>query len=189
MNLDGWSLAEVAAAVEAQLRAYGMSVAVVGGSAITIHVPQVYTSHDIDLAVTTGINHRRIGEALAGLGFKSYGRSYANETTPYTIDIVADTPYVDQRPIHDFDRVQTIRGDVTVLKLQDAIADRIAAFLYWQDSQSLDVAERSLAAADPKIDWASLIATLEQLEHGDHDTNERFQLALEVLSKAYEGRP
>ncbi len=189
MNLDGWSLADVAAAVEAQLRAYGISVAVVGGSAITIHAPSVYTSYDIDIAVTTGMNHRRIAEALAGLGFKSQGRSYANETTPYVVDVVADTPYVDQRPIHDFDRVQTLRGNVTVLKLQDAIADRIAAFLYWQDSQSLDVAERALTTAGTKIDWKTLAATLEKLEHGDDDTNQRFQLALETLSKAYEARP
>jgi hypothetical protein len=46
----------------------------VGGSAITIHVPHVYTSHDIDLAVINGARHRALQKALeeSGCGTKLY---------------------------------------------------------------------------------------------------------------------
>ncbi len=69
MSFAGMSLVEVAAAVATHLRTRGIEVVVVGGSAITSHVPEVYTSMDIDFAVTSGIDHRRIARALNKLGF------------------------------------------------------------------------------------------------------------------------
>jgi hypothetical protein len=74
MNLQGLTLAEVAAVVNEALRAEGIRVVVVGGSAITIHAPDVYTSYDIDLAVVTGIDRRAIARTLAKLQFRRCAR-------------------------------------------------------------------------------------------------------------------
>ncbi len=64
MKFAGMSLVEVAAALGTHLRTHSIEVVVVGGSAITSHVPEVYTSTDIDFAVTSGIDRRRIARAL-----------------------------------------------------------------------------------------------------------------------------
>jgi predicted nucleotidyltransferase len=185
MNLSGKTLAEVAAVVDHQMRQDGMRIVVVGGSAITIHVPSVYTSGDIDLAVTSGIDKPKIIASLGKLGFRQDGRPFINSTTPFTIDIVADTPFVGDRPIYDVDEIETPSGNVTVLRLEDAIADRIAAFLYWKDSESLDVAERSVKAGRHKMSWDVLEGAVSQLDHSGFDLERRFALASERLRQAY----
>ena len=186
MNLEGMTLNQVSAIVSEQLRAHGIRPVVVGGSAITAHVPLVYTSNDIDLAIVSGVAHRRIAPALAEIGFVLKGRSYENPTTPFPIDIVADTPWVDQRPILEYARIETDVGAFDTLRLEDAVADRIAAFLYWNDSESLDVAERAVAGAHKRPSWEVLHATLLQLESGGGEIGKRFELALERLSNIYQ---
>jgi hypothetical protein len=41
---------------------------------------------------------------------------------------------------------------VRVFRFEDAIADRISAFLHWADSQSLEVAERAVRADEALLD-------------------------------------
>ena len=96
------SLVEVAAAVAAHLRTHGIDVVVVGGSAITAHVPGVYTSMDIDFAVTSGINRRKLSLALRELSFQERGRVFVHSDTTYSLDFVADRPYIDKEAVYDF---------------------------------------------------------------------------------------
>ncbi len=155
MKFAGLSLVEVAAVVATHLRTRGIEVVIVGGSAITSHVPEVYTSSDIDFAVTSGLDRRKIARASSELGFRPRGRVFVHPDTVYALDFVADRPYIDQEPVYDFAEVHTPVGTVRVLHLEDAIADRIAAFSHWSDSQSLDAAERSLAAARDRLTWGA----------------------------------
>src|SRR5436853_2415561 len=120
MNFDAMSLVEVAAAVATHLKTHGIEVVVVGGSAITSHVPAVYTSVDVDFAVTSGINRRKITLALGKLGFQQHGRIFVHPGTPYSLDFVAERPYIDQEPVYDFAEIQTPFGTVRVLHLEDA---------------------------------------------------------------------
>lgn len=194
MNLEGRTVNEVAGLVSETLRSHGLRAVVVGDGAITAHVPTVYSSEDIDLAIVTGVNHRRIAEALAGIGFTRDGRSYVNTTTLFPVDIVADVPWIDQRPISDYQRIETALGAFDTLRLEDAVADRIAAFLYWDDSASLDVAERAIAQASPRPPWERLRDALLQLESGPGAIGKRFDLAMTRLAAIYridapEGRP
>lgn len=185
MNLAGKTVNEIAGLVSEQLRAHGIRVVVVGGGAITAHVPTVYSSADVDLAVLTGVNHRAIGAALGEIGFVRAGRNYVNDTTPFPIDIVADVPWIDQREVTEYERIDTALGSFDTLRLQDAVADRIAAFLYWDDSGSLDVAERAIAAAEDRPSWKVLHAALLQLESGPGAIGKRFDLAIGRLSALY----
>src|SRR5471032_1385575 len=130
---------------------HGIHVVVVGGSAITAHVPDVYTSMDIDFAVTSGLHRSDIAAALKEAGFLPTGRSFSHPDTIYTLDFVADMPSIDAELVEEFDEVPTSQGTVRVYFIEDAIADRVAAFLHWSDSQSLDVAESAVAAARERI--------------------------------------
>ncbi len=178
------SLVEVAATVATHLRTHGIEVVVVGGSAITLHVPEVYTSMDIDFAVTSGSDRRTIVRALGEIGFQQEGRIFVHPDTVYPLDFVADTPYIDQEPVHDFAEITTSVGSVRVYHLEDAIADRIAAFLHWSDSQSLDVAERSAAAARDHLTWERIEGALRRLDASTPDGVQRMTLARERLRRA-----
>jgi len=185
VSLRKCSLLEVAAQASAHLERAGIKVAVVGGSAVTAYAPDVYTSKDIDFAAITGTNRREFSSAVAPLGFKLEGRDFVHPETSYTLDLVADTPYVDRRPITDFQTLRTKFGPVRVYKFEDAIADRIAAFLHWGDSQSLDVAERALKARAATTEWRRIKESLRKLDARLPDAARRLKLALTRLRKAH----
>jgi hypothetical protein len=182
------SLVEVAALVATHLRTQGIDLVVVGGSAITSHVPNVYISLDIDFAATGGFDRRIAVRALGDLGFKERGRVFSHDETSYTIDFVAEPPHIGRQPIHDFVEIRTSVGSVRVLRLEDAIADRVAAFLYWSDSESLALAERAAAAARDSVSWDRLNAALLKLETSTQESRQRIAVARERLERAV-GRP
>lgn len=74
-----------------------------------------------------------------------------------------------------------------VYSLEDAIADRVAAFLHWSDSESLGVAESTVAAARGRLTWHKIDDALQLLDASDPDTQLRFKLARERLEKALKG--
>src|SRR5207245_11134930 len=102
MNFTGMSLVEVAAAVATHLRTHGIEVVIVGGSAITSHVPAVYTSMDMDFAVTSGSDRHTIVRALSVVGFQQRGRIFVHPDTVYTVDFVPDNTHHDPTAIHVF---------------------------------------------------------------------------------------
>jgi 3',5'-cyclic AMP phosphodiesterase CpdA len=184
MKFVGMSLVEVAAAVAEHLKIHGIDVVVVGGSAITSYVPTVYTSMDVDFALTSDTDRRRISIALKELGFEPSGRIFVHPDTQYTVDFVAEPPYIDQEPVFDFAEIQTPYGHFRALKLEDAIADRVAAFLYWSDSEALDVAQRSAAAARDRLTWERIDASLRKLDTKSAESAMRMNIARERLRRA-----
>jgi hypothetical protein len=187
VNLADLTLVELAAVVSASLKEHGIDVVIVGGSAITSHVPNVYTSMDIDFAVTSGLHRREITAALEDIGFHSIGRSFAHPDTIYTLDFVADMPSIDAELVEEFTEVVTSQGNVRVYYIEDAIADRVAAFLHWSDSQSLDVAERAAAAARERISPERLRKAFGRLDPRGADSIERLELARDRIAAAIRG--
>jgi hypothetical protein len=184
MNLKGLSLVGVAAAVAEHLKTHGIDVVVVGGSAITSHVPTVHTSMDIDFASTSDANRRQISNALKELGFEPSGRIFIHPDTEYTVDFVSGPPSIGQEPLHDFAEIQTSFGNFRALKLEDAIADRVAAFLYWSDSEALDVAERSVAAAREHLTGERIEGSLRKLDVTLSEYAMRMRIARDRLRRA-----
>lgn len=175
---------DIAAIVAARLREDDVLVSVVGGSAVTLHAPQAYTSLDIDLAVLSGIERRKIDKALASLGYAKKGRNYRHPDSPWTIDIVADTPFIGNRAIDDFAKISTQFGDVLVLRVEDALVDRIAHFLYWSDSEALGIAEELAKAKAAEIDWDAFARSLRGLDALDNESKQRLDFALRRVGRA-----
>lgn len=166
----------------------GIPVAVVGGSAVTLHAPDVYTSNDIDFAALRGTTRRAFANAVRPIGFAPSGRDFVHRDTPYTLDLVADTPYIDQRPITKFATIRTRLGPVTVYRFEDALADRIAAFVHWGDLESLEVAERALRMQLKKARWPQIEAALRLLDASLPDAARRFEMALARLRRTARAR-
>lgn len=181
VNLKDWSLSEVAATVVRQLEAVDVPVVVVGGSAVTVHVPHVYTSSDIDFAALRDATIREFAAGVVPLGFARHGRVFVNPTSAYTLDLVGETPFVDRRPIREFDSVRTRRGPVRVLRFSDAVADRVAAFVHWADEESLDVAARAVSAYRGGVPWAAIVRAIGELDVDDRASSHRRSSALAVL--------
>ena len=188
LKLKDASLAEVAALASRTLSDAGIPVAVVGGSAVTLHAPDVYTSKDIDFAALRGTTRKEFAAAIRPLGFNASGRDFVHPDTAFTLDLVADTPYIDQRPITAFATVKTRHGPVTVYKFEDALADRVAAFLHWGDLESLTVAERALTNAVHAPAWYHVEAALNRLDSSGVEAVRRLEIARGRLRTAYRSR-
>jgi hypothetical protein len=170
-------MSEVVAIVSARMKEHDVLVSVIGGSAVTLHAPESYTSLDIDFAVLSGIERVKIDRALTSLGYSKKGRNYVHADSPWTIDIVADTPFIGRRAIREFATIATQYGEARVLKIEDALADRVAHFLYWSDSEALAVAQALVVAKKDEIDWDAFDAAIEALEATTNDERQRLGFA------------
>jgi len=158
-----------------------MDVVVIGGSAVTSHAPALYTSDDIDFAVLSGVRQREIAASLAKLGFSRAGRSYAHPDLTFTLDFVADWPLIEAEPVKHFFKIETPFGPYDTLTVEDAIADRVASFVHWNDRQGLDVALALAASTRERWGAASLESALSVIDPGDAASSKRLRLACDLL--------
>jgi hypothetical protein len=98
------------------------------------------------------------------------------------VDFVAETPSIDQHAITDFVEIRTLLGPVRTYHLEDALADRIAAFVHWSDRESLVVAERVVAAAPERLTQARLDQALAMIDVSYPGAGERVAFARARLS-------
>jgi len=151
-------LLRAAAAITAELAPHGLKPVVVGGSAVEFYTSGAYTTLDVDMVVE-GL--QEIDAALRGLGFRRLaGTSYVHPQVDIVIDLPAEPLAGDPRRISSV----SVDGLVAyVIGLEDIIADRLRAFVYWEDRASEEWAVQLMAAQWEYIDWPYL-ATLAKAE-------------------------
>ena len=151
------SLADVAGAVAAALRAIDVDPVVVGGSAATVHAPDAYRSDDIDLVVVGGVeDNRALIAAMEGLGFQlAPGHLFAHDRSPYTVEFVPSPVAIGYDIITDFARVPTAFGDIQVLHAADVVADRLNKSVAYEDPDAFEVAVAVARATSADLDRVS----------------------------------
>jgi len=134
------TLAQVVAAVATALSDAGFTAVLTGGACATIYSDSAYQSHDLDFIIRSGGNQRTLAAALAAVGFRRDGDRYVHSNTRFFVEFprgpLAIGDDIDIRPV-------PLRvGTTTTLALSatDACRDRLAAFYYWSDRQSLKAA-------------------------------------------------
>jgi hypothetical protein len=134
------SLADVAVVVAGALRDAGIVAVLTGGACATIHSDGAFKSHDLDFIVRSPATRTLLDAALAAVGFRRDGDRYVHAGTVFYVefprgplaigDDVAITPV----------EIRLKRGSILALSATDACRDRLAAFYYWADRQSLRAA-------------------------------------------------
>lgn len=176
------SLRDVVATIATALAARGISVVVVGPSAITAHSHHVHTPQTIEFAVPSGMAPDAIDETMRALGFTKTGGTYAGSASPFDIAFVADMPRIRNHVVTEYETIQTSNGPFQTLRIEDAVADRIAAYLYAHDSHSLHLAERTLDQLNVQIDRWELKKIVDSFDvHGDRAAARRLTYLRERL--------
>jgi hypothetical protein len=137
------ALPEVAGSVAAVLRSIDLDPVVVGGSAVTLHVPSIYTSLDIDMVIVEGIDEAHkvpLVNAMKTLGFSLENQMFVHRESPYTVDFVPGPVQVGDDVIVDYATIETAVGAVRVLRPVDSVCDRLTKYVAWRDIESLDLA-------------------------------------------------
>ncbi len=138
----GSTLPEVALLVAAALNAHGVRAVLTGGACVSIYTKGAYVSQDADFVIQTvgaGLQ-QRVEDALARLGFVRKNDRYVHDQTAFYIEFPPGPLSIghdlDIRPVE----VSVGSGSALMLSATDCCRDRLAAFYFWDDRQSLGLA-------------------------------------------------
>jgi hypothetical protein len=133
-------LEDVAAAVSAALRGHGVEAALTGGACASLWSGGRYSSLDLDFILTAPASRTAQEKAMGSLGFVREGDRFVHEDVRFWVEFpkgpLAIGSDLDIRPVE----IRLGRWRVRGLSATDSCRDRLAAFYFWRDRQSLEVA-------------------------------------------------
>jgi hypothetical protein len=143
---------ELAAFVSDHLRTSGIDTVLTGGACVTIYTRNRYESLDLDFVNITEAPRARIDAALLLIGFVPEGRTYVNKKFKYSIDILNPPLSIGEEKITGTNLITVKKMRLKLLTPTDSVRDRLAAFYFWNDLQSLEQA--LMVACNNKVDLA-----------------------------------
>ncbi len=164
------ALREVALIVCTAINRVGTTAVLTGGSAATIYAPNEYQSCDIDFVLDFTIPTRDAAKELEALGFILQNSSYSHPHSPFTLDFVPGPIQIGEEVVDVWSTLTEGDKILYLLTPTDSVRDRLSAFLFWDDHQSLEVA---LSVARSQADHINLevirswIEREGELEKGD----------------------
>ena len=167
MTLD-WQnvgIKKLAAIISEYLQKNDIEVVLVGGACVSIYSNNKYTSYDIDLITDSAI--KKIIPVLEQLGFKNTGgRLFENPQCKFLIDFPAPPVSIGDEQLSEFNYLNTRFGTICLLTPTDCVKDRLAAYFFWNDLQSLEqavmVAKRNKIYLPEIKRWAEKQGALEK---------------------------
>jgi hypothetical protein len=141
LRLTGKSgIARVAAEVANVLEKAGIRAVLTGGACASIHTSGRFQSSDLDFILQEGVSRARLDAAMATAGFRRQKDRYVHPLARFYVEFPRGPLAVGRdyaiRPIERRVGKLVIRS----LSPTDSCRDRLAAFLYWRDRQSLRTA-------------------------------------------------
>lgn len=134
------TLPEVALAVGANLRRHGIRAVLTGGACVAVYTDGRYISRDADFVIENAVTQQAVDGAMAELGFRRKGRQYVHDAVPFSVEfppapLSIGSDYAVQ-PVE----IDAPDGPVLALSPTDSCRDRLAAYFFWKDRQSLQLA-------------------------------------------------
>jgi hypothetical protein len=169
------SLKELAFIVGETLKKSGIDAVLVGGAVVSIYTENEYQSFDLDFISAESVE--KIEKALSSIGFKKEGRYFRHENTELFVEFPPAPVSIGGEIIREFNEIENRNGYLKLLPPTYSVMDRLAAFYFWNDWQSLDQAV--LISKHQKIDKEK-IKNWSQKE-GEF---EKFDIFIEKLEKS-----
>ena len=165
LNWQNVGIKKLAAIISEYLQKNDIEVVLVGGACVSLYSNNKYTSYDIDLITDSPI--KKIIPVLEKLGFKNKGsRLFENPQCKFLIDFPAPPVSIGDEPLSEFNYLKTRFGTICLLTPEDCVKDRLAAYFFWNDLQSLDqavmVAKRNKIYLPEIKKWAERLGELEK---------------------------
>ncbi|MGH9367153.1 MAG: hypothetical protein ACRD3M_05715 [Thermoanaerobaculia bacterium] len=155
-----------------------------GGACAAIHTAGLYQSVDLDFIVHGDVSRDRLDAAMVTLRFERRGDRYLHPSCRFYVEFppgpLAIGSDYEIRP----ELVRAGRFQVRTLSATDSCRDRLAAYLHWGDSQSLETAV--LIGIRNDVDLKSIRAWAEK--EGRLDRFEEFRARLEIARRRQSAR-
>jgi len=134
------SLADVAVAAGDALRRAGIRAVLTGGACANLYSRGAYQSSDADFVLAGHCSTKDVDRALSTLGFTRKGDRYVHRLISFFVEFPSGPLGIGRdlriRPVWRSRRA----AKTLVLSATDACRDRLAAFYFWNDRQSLAAA-------------------------------------------------
>jgi hypothetical protein len=142
----------VARIVSAALEHHGVRAVLTGGACATIHSRGAYASTDLDYIVQGTVTRQRLDSAMRSAGFERDGARYVHPDSRFFVEFPAGPLAIGDDDLIEPVKVTVGRGRLLALSATDSCRDRLAAFFYWNDRQSLRAA--AAIAVAKRVDMA-----------------------------------
>jgi len=148
INWKKITIRQLASVISSHLNNHGIQATLVGGACVSIYSNNKYQSLDLDFVTQASI--KQLSPLLKELGFNlQSGRHFTHPQCSYFIDFVAPPVAIGDQPIKATFSIETTAGSFRLLTATDCVKDRLAAFFYWNDYQSL--AQAVMVTKDNKV--------------------------------------
>lgn len=171
------SLRQAAAEVAVALKSHGVAAVLTGGACASLWSRGQYKSFDIDFVIAAPVARQRLDEAMSSVGFRREGDRYLHPVVRFWVEFPRGPLGIGSdlaiRPIE----VAVGRRRVLALSPTDSCRDRLAAFYFWGDRQSLETAV--LIASRNTVNTAGIRGW--SVKEGHEDRFEEFHRAVTAL--------
>jgi hypothetical protein len=170
--------AELAAFVQSHLQTKGIRVVLSGGAAVAIYTKGRYVSADIDLVDVSFVNRKKFIDAMNEIGFHEKNRYFIHPDTKHIIEFPPGPLSIGDEPVRQINEIKYSTGSLRVISETDCVKDRLAAYYYWDDQQSLEQAV--LVAKYNQINLSEIVSWSETT--GNMIKFKKFQDKLSLLT-------
>lgn len=133
-------LIDVARVVSATLERHGIRAVLTGGACAAVHSRGAYASTDLDYIVQGTVTRRQLDSAMQSVGFARDGARYIHRDSSFFVEFPAGPLAIGDDDLVEPVRIAVGPSRVLALSATDSCRDRLAAFFYWDDRQSLRAA-------------------------------------------------
>lgn len=136
-SISKMTQAELAATVQVHLQKKGITVILSGGAAVAIYTDNKYVSADIDLVDVYFADRKKIKAAMEEIGFSEKHRYFVHPDTKQLVEFPPGPLSVGDEPVKRIKEIKYSTGILRVISPTDCVKDRLAAYYFWNDQQSL----------------------------------------------------
>ena len=125
-----------AAAVVGQLEKSKISCVLVGGSCVSIYTDEKHSSRDLDFISPYSVE--AIALTLKEIGFSREGRYFTHPDSDFYVEFPSGPPAIgNEVPIEVEGKIKVADTVIRLYSPTQCVMDRLAAWYYWSDRQSL----------------------------------------------------
>jgi hypothetical protein len=143
------TIAELAAFVSTHLQRHGIDVVLSGGACVAIYTQGAFVSRDLDFIETNYTKRPALRAALAEIGFSEQHRYFMHPETDFFLEFPAGPLAVGGEPVRKVNTLVLSTGTLKLISPTDSVKDRLAAYYFWDDRQSL---QQAIAIAQAHAD-------------------------------------
>jgi hypothetical protein len=134
------TIGELAAFVCTHLKDNGINVVLSGGACVSLFTENKYQSFDLDFIENVITSRKKIREVLQKIGFIEEHRYYKHPDTEFFLEFPPGPLSIGDEPVRETIEKEFSTGMLKLISPTDCVKDRLAAYYYWNDRQSLDQA-------------------------------------------------